>query len=198
MNRTKKRALAFSGLAVVVTVLLAACGGTVSTLSGVSPVSPSEAELPRASGDFEIAVYGGQEVLGGDRVGFDDVLDLDKPVVLNLWAGLCPPCRLEMPEFQVVYDQYEEQIVLVGLDVGPLTNLGTSEEGLRLVEELGITYPTGTTEYAGIVAEYQLLGMPTTVFITADGRILRTWTGLLTGEKLAELVEELVTVSARS
>jgi thiol-disulfide isomerase/thioredoxin len=196
MNRLKKRTSAFFGLALVTTVLLTACGATASTLSGASPAPPAERELPRASSNFEIAVYTGQEVLGGETVDFADVLDQDKPVVLNLWAGLCPPCRLEMPEFQEVYDQFGEQVILVGLDVGPFTNLGTSEEGQSLVETLGISYPTGTTDDADIVTEYQLLGMPTTVFITADGRILRTWTGLLTGGKLAELVEELVSVSA--
>jgi thiol-disulfide isomerase/thioredoxin len=115
--------------------------------------------------------------------------------VLNLWAGLCPACRLEMPDFQEASDEFGDDVLLIGLDVGPFTNLGTNEEGQELVQELGITYPTGTTSDAGVIQDYQLLGMPATYFITPDGEIARTWTGLLTKEKLTELVEELLKVS---
>ena len=34
--------------------------------------------------------------------------------------------------------------------------------------------------------------------VTPDGEIVRTWTGLLTEDKLAELVEELIDISAGS
>ncbi|MGD9049619.1 MAG: TlpA disulfide reductase family protein, partial [Anaerolineae bacterium] len=145
-----------------------------------------------------ISLYAGQEILGGQEVQFSDLLYQDKPVVLNLWAGLCPPCRLEMPEFQRVSDQFGDDILLFGLDVGPFTNLGTSEQGQALVQELGITYPTGTTGNPDLVQNYQILGMPTTYFVTPDGEIVRTWTGLLTEDKLAELVEELIDISAGS
>jgi hypothetical protein len=37
--------------------------------------------------------------------------------------------------------------------------------------------------------------MPTTYFLTPDGEVHRQWTGLLTEEKLAELVEELLKAS---
>jgi cytochrome c biogenesis protein CcmG/thiol:disulfide interchange protein DsbE len=103
-----------------------------------------------------------------------------------------------MPEFQEVYEAFEDDILLLGLDVGPFTNLGTSEDGQALVRELGITYPTGTTNNGGIVTDYQILGMPTTFFVTPDGEITRRWTGVLTEEKLAELVEELIEASAGS
>jgi thiol-disulfide isomerase/thioredoxin len=148
--------------------------------------------------DFALSVYEGEEVVGGEQVQFSEVLGQGKPVVLNLWAGLCPPCRLEMPDFQEVSDQFAGEILLVGLDVGPFTSLGTSEDGQALVEELGITYPTGTTGDAEVVKEYRLLGVPATYFITPEGEIVRQWSGLLTKDKLAELVGELLDASAGS
>ncbi len=153
-----------------------------------------KSDAPQAA-DFELTVYQGADVLGGQQVNFSEVLNQGKPVVLNLWAGLCPACRLEMPDFEEANEEFGDDVLLIGLDVGPFTNLGTNEEGQNLLQDLGITYPTGTTSDASVIQAYQLLGMPATYFITPDGEIIRTWTGLLTKDKLTELVEELVEVS---
>lgn len=128
------------------------------------------------------------------RKTWKKVLGLGKPVVLNFWAGLCPPCRLEMPDFQEVHNEHQDKIVLVGLDIGVFTGLGSEEEGRELLQELGITYPVGATPEAKIIQAYQVVGMPSTYFITPDGQIVQKWTGFLNKEKLSELIEELLEV----
>jgi thiol-disulfide isomerase/thioredoxin len=157
-----------------------AAGSSASTADGI------------AAPDFLITTYQGEDVLGGQEVEFSQVLAQGKPVVLNMWAGLCPPCRAEMPDLQAVYEQYNDRVLLFGLDVGPFVGLGTREDGKALLEELNVTYPAGTTFDAGVVGEYRLLGMPSTYFITPDGTIVRQWAGILTEEKLVELIEELL------
>lgn len=194
MNSRHKRNSSLFAVAIVATVLLTACGTALQSDTGSEPTARPRSALPQAA-DFELTVYHGAEVLGGQQVSLSQVLDQGKPVVLNLWAGLCPACRLEMPDFQEVSDRFGDDVLLIGLDVGPFTNLGTNAEGQELVQTLGITYPTGTTADAGVIQDYQLLGMPATYFITPDGEIARTWTGLLTKDKLTELVEELVEIS---
>jgi thiol-disulfide isomerase/thioredoxin len=194
MNGKRKRFSTFFAVAVVATVLLAACGSAIQSNPTSEPPAESNADTVQAA-DFTISVYAGKEIVGGEQVQFSELLGQGKPIVLNLWAGLCPPCRLEMPEFQQVSDRFGDDILLIGLDVGPFTNLGTSQDGQALVRELGITYPTGTTSDADLIQNYQLLGMPTTYFVKPDGEIIRRWTGLLTEDKLAELVEELIAAS---
>ena len=41
--------------------------------------------------DFEVVAYTGQETLGGYEINFISLLDQDKPIILNFWAGNCPP-----------------------------------------------------------------------------------------------------------
>jgi thiol-disulfide isomerase/thioredoxin len=190
------------GFAVVAAVVLGACSGVVqpepvgSQTEAVSPdLVVSQSQLPA---DFQVVAYQRQDVLGGEEVQFSDLLGQGRPVVLNLWAGLCPPCRLEMPDFEAVNEQLGDQVLFIGLDVGPFTNLGTQEDGQALVRELGITYPIGTTSDADVVKDYELIGMPTTYFISPTGEVVQQWTGLLTEDKLVELVEELIQASADS
>jgi thiol-disulfide isomerase/thioredoxin len=184
----KARKLWLPAAAALALVLAAvACGAAAQPAPAVAGL-----QLPA---DFQVQVYRGQEVLGGPEVAFSAIFQQEKPVVLNFWAGLCPPCRAEMPHFQAVSEAYADEIIVLGLDIGPFVQLGSRDDGRALIEELNITYPTGSTMDREVVSSYRVLGMPTTVFLTPDGGTHRTWTGLLTEEKLKELLEELLAAS---
>lgn len=169
--------------------VLAACG---QTAAAGAPISEDQREL---APDFELTVYQGGAALGGETVQFSDVLAQGKPVVLNFWAGLCPPCRVEMPDLQAVYEEFDGQFLIVGLDVGPFTGLGTRDDGRALLKELGVTYPAGSTFEAEVMTDYRVIGMPSTHFITPEGEIVETWTGFLTEGKMTELIEALLVAS---
>ncbi len=141
--------------------------------------------------DFTWEHYAPSDSLGRMSMTLADILAIGKPVVLNFWAGLCPPCRREMPEFQEAYDEFKDRVILFGVDVGPFVNLGSTEDAVSLMSELGITYPLGTTFHNKILIEYRILGMPATVFITPRGTVVRTWNGVLDKNGLLDLVAEL-------
>lgn len=96
---------------VILGVVLAACGA--STNSGAQTEVASSNSGDRAP-DFEIRLYQGGDVLGGDTVRVSELLGTSKPILLNFWAGLCPPCRIEMPELQRVYEARHEEMILSG------------------------------------------------------------------------------------
>ena len=140
--------------------------------------------------DFQFSVYQGEEVLGAEELSLSDLRG--KPVVLNFWAGLCPPCRAEMPDLQAFYDSHRDKVVLFGLDVGPFTALGSRKNAQELLRQLEITYPTGFSSTRDVVIQYRVLGMPTTFFITPDGNIFARWDGLLDEAKLTEITEAML------
>lgn len=166
--------------------------------SGSGDTPSLSADRRTAAPDFSIALYQGADVLGGEDVRFSEVFRHGKPVVLNFWAGLCPPCRAEMPGFQKVYDEFGGQFILVGLDIGPFIGLGSSEDGRNLLQELDITYPAGTTSDAGTVAAYKIQGMPTTVFLTPHGEVFDIHIGILDEGTFRNEVQELIRASEAS
>ena len=148
------------------------------------------AETPEPAYDFPITLYQGQEKLGSADLRLSQLQG--QPVALNFWAGLCPPCRAEMPEFQQFQDNFAGRVTLIGVDLGRYMNLGSEQDAQNLLSDLGVTYPAGYTADDQVLQNYRVLGLPTTVFINADGQIHRKWDGVLNLEKLTELTEEML------
>lgn len=170
-------------LLAMLSVLLVACGGSASS----DPASGPTADLVS---DFPVTVYTGADTLGGAEINFSDLHG--QPVVLNFWAGLCPPCRAEMPDLQEFYDEFQDRTVMVGVDVGQFTGLGTQDDAQALLDALEITYPTGFTTQGTVIQDYGVFSMPTTVFITSEGKVFRKWSGALNRDKLAEITNDML------
>jgi thiol-disulfide isomerase/thioredoxin len=174
-------------VAVIAVALMLSCGNGNS--ASECPTELTSSGEDGLETDFVFCLYQGEDVLGASVVQLSDLLH--KPIVLNFWAGLCPPCREEMPHFQEFYDEFEERINFVGVDVGQFTGLGNPEDAQELLDDLDVTYPAGYTEDSDAVKEY-VSGMPTTVFITPAGEVFRSWTGYLSKDKLTEITEEML------
>ena len=140
--------------------------------------------------DFKIGLYQGQEQLGSAEISLSDLQG--KPVVLNYWAGLCPPCWEEMPEFQEFNDEYEGKVTLIGVDLGQYLGLGSRENAQELLTELGVTYPAGFTDDGAVVEAHRVSGLPTTIFVTAEGDLHKKWDGVINKDKLGEIAEEML------
>jgi len=167
----------------VLAFLLAACGassgddeGTMPSVASGTQVDTGDAEdtMPSVASGTEVAQLRGQ------------------PVVLNFWAGLCPPCRAEMPDLQVFYEQFKGRATLIGIDLGQFTGLGSQKDAKDLLEDLDVTYPAGYTDDSSVVKKFKVLGMPTTVFIRADGTIFKKWSGALNEETLAKQTDAML------
>lgn len=146
--------------------------------------------------DFRFVVQQGQAQLGTGEISFSSLLGQGKPVVLNFWAGLCPPCRAEMPGFQQVYDELGDRFLLVGVDVGSLISLGSEEDARRLLEELNITYPSATAVGDDPLEPYGLYSMPSTLFFSADGQLVNVHSGFLSETVLRRELAPLLSATS--
>ena len=173
--------------------------GLILALLLLAAVACSAGAAPDAAApvpDFPIILYQGADDVGVDAMGDSVLLMLSdlrgQPVVLNFWAGLCPPCRAEMPEFQHFADAYAGRARVVGVDLGQFFSLGSQDDAKALLNDLGVSYPAGYTDDASVVRELLITGLPATLFITADGALHRKWTGVLNEDKLAEIADEML------
>jgi len=169
----------------LLTIMLVSCGGD-SGANGVASVATAKDLAP----DFSFTLYQGESKLGAATLDLSSLRG--RPTVLNFWAGLCPPCRAELPDLQDFYDEFNERVTLISIDLGQFTGLGTQEDAKKLLSELGITYPAGFTDDNNVVRGYKVLSMPTTVFITSQGEIFRKWNGALNREALTKVTTEML------
>lgn len=188
-GRRKTRLRLLIPLALVLTVVAIACGSSSSGgPSSFGDISSGSGDL---APDFSITMYQGQDVVGGQEVSLSSLTG-QKPIVLNFWAGLCPPCRAEMPDLQEFNEKFQDRTLLLGIDIGQFTGLGTQKDAQDLLDELGVTYPAGFTTEGNVIKDYQVLGMPTTIFIDAEGKIFNKWTGALNLSVLEEKTLEML------
>ena len=158
----------------------------------IAPPFPTQAPTAvddRAS-DFRFTLFQGEDVLGASEMALSELEG--RPLVLNFWARFCTPCWSEMPELQDFYEEYDDRVRLLGIDVGQFTGLGSHKDAGKLLDSLGITYPAGYTDDGRVVRDYQIRAMPTTAFITAEGVVFRLWTGSITREEVTTIVRMML------
>lgn len=149
----------------------------VVALSAGFFVFGSEVEPPAQSAlDVPYRTVGGAEANLADFAG--------TPVVVNFWASWCPACVAEMPDFEQVHRELGDQVVFLGLNMQETDPEGAAE----LVNQTGVTYDLGVDPDGAIFNRFGGIAMPTTVFIGADGTVVRTHGGVLFSDDLEELI----------
>lgn len=89
-------------------------------------------------------------------------------VVLNFWATWCPPCRLEMPAMERLYQEFRGK----GLEVVAVNFMESPESVRAFAEEQKLTYPMLLDRQAGIAERYGVMRLPETVLIGRKGEVI--------------------------
>jgi len=134
--------------------------------------------IGKTAPDFELRDLSGKNTKLSDFRG--------KNIILNFWASWCPPCREEMPEFQRIYTENAENLVVIGV------NLQESKENAEsFVKKLGITFPILLDPNAQVKDMYNVFTQPVTYFIDSNGKIIDKKFGPLTREEIDEKIAKM-------
>ena len=66
-----------------------------------------------------------------------DLAGLRGPMVINLWASWCAPCREELPHYQAFAQKYAGKVDVLGVDWQETR----ADAARQLARETGVTYP---------------------------------------------------------
>ncbi|WP_224760604.1 MULTISPECIES: TlpA disulfide reductase family protein [unclassified Salinibacterium] len=183
--------------AVALATLLAGCsadplaaqyadGTTENYISGDGTVT----EIPEAQRteaiSFEGTTDAGEQVTSGDYA--------DEVLVVNFWYAECPPCRVEAPDLQDVYEEFKpDGVEFLGV------NLYNGAQGsLAFARTYGITYPSvieagsPTPMLLAFAGKVSPKAVPTTLVLDREGRIAARINGLVDPSVLSTLISDTV------
>ena len=171
-------------------VLALAAGWMVFTPPAPDAVTGGRAPAPQAgflAPDFTLQDAGGQMVRLSDLRG--------RPVLVNLWASWCPPCKAEMPAMQAVYEDYAGR----GLEILAVNTTFQDDAAgaLQFAGGLGLTFPILFDLDGSVARQYQVRSMPTSFFIDPDGNVRRVVIGGPMAEALLRAEIEQMLAEAR-
>jgi cytochrome c biogenesis protein CcmG, thiol:disulfide interchange protein DsbE len=178
--RREKRRLAAGVLLVVAYLVIsrmaARRGGSVMTL-------PKPQDRVPFTVDFTLPDVQGKVVRLSDLRG--------RPVLINLWATWCYPCREEMPSMNALYTDYHAKglvIVAIAMDAGgkPVVS--------PFMQAYGLTFPVLLDPQNMLGVRLQVSGIPTSYLLDKWGRIIGIETGARdwNTRKIRRLVEQLL------
>lgn len=144
---------------------------------GCSDSRPSVAAIPQgertAAPDFSVPGLDGGTRSLADRGS--------KPMLINFWASWCGPCIKEMPAIEEFARRHPEVSVL-GLAVNDAPG-----DSRAFAREHGIRFPLGIDRRADVLSSYGGSGLPVTVLVGADGKVITTFIGEIQAADLDDL-----------
>jgi cytochrome c biogenesis protein CcmG, thiol:disulfide interchange protein DsbE len=114
-----------------------------------------------------------------------------RPVLINFWASWCTPCRNEMPLLIAAHQAHEQDgLAILAID---LTDQERSIKDARaFVEEFRVPFPVLLDQRGKTRTRYALRGVPTSVFVGADGVVRAVNQGPIDGAALQRHLAEIL------
>lgn len=151
--------------------------------------TPNESSKTENESSIDLAKF---EFIDGKEEVIDITDNIGRPMVVNMWATWCPPCREEMPAFQKAWEDHKE-----GVDFFMVNALhskpGENKEAVdRFVEKHKLTLPIYYDLDLATMIEVQATFLPTTLFINKEGEIVHHQIGMISPEDLEKHIESIL------
>jgi thiol-disulfide isomerase/thioredoxin len=161
---------------IVLAVLVTALVGAMAIRSLSSPAAVERADL-----SFTLKDMDGKDVKLSDYAG--------KPLVVNLWATWCAPCRVEMPQLVELSAKYKARgVSFIGISIDD-----SPEEIRAFAKQFGVPYPLLVGDGRDdVLSSMGYFGpVPMSIFIRADGIVALRMPGITTTSAWERHIEAL-------
>lgn len=109
----------------------------------------------------------------------------DDGLVINFFASWCASCLRELPHFQAIYAEHQDDVTFLGVNLQD-----APDKGRELVDWAGLTYPVTTDPRGELFTALEAYAMPTTVFVRPDGAIAEVYGGELSADQLLQRMRD--------
>jgi cytochrome c biogenesis protein CcmG/thiol:disulfide interchange protein DsbE len=111
-----------------------------------------------------------------------------KVVIVNFWATWCGPCKVEVPDFVKLYEEYKDKgLVIVGISVDD-----SAEQLQAFIHEYKMNYPVLQMTADVESAWGPFYGYPTSFVVARDGSICTKHLGPATKEQFEKEIKALL------
>ena len=182
--------------AALIVLLLVAAGaagfGVYQWMAAPMPPAPAQGAMPPAAKAMSPDEALNLQFDSLDGAGSHALADWKgKTLLVNYWATWCQPCRQEIPLLVKLQAQY----AAAGLQVVGIATDETGEKDVRtFLKRMVVNYPIlmGTDEVGSMVAGFggSLIGLPYSVVLGKDGKVLAIHAGELHPEEAQKLVQK--------
>jgi thiol-disulfide isomerase/thioredoxin len=164
-----RRTTLHSALIALALTALAAGGCGSSTDPGAGSKPPDYKRLLAGSPAPLAALHAqANQLLPGGNAAYEKrIASLDGyPIVTNVWASWCIPCRVEFPVLQQLSARYGKRVAFLGVN-----SQDDADAAKTFLEGTPVPYPSYTDPDAGIKDSIGGRGFPSTAFYNADGTL---------------------------
>lgn len=109
-----------------------------------------------------------------------------RPVVLNLWATWCQPCREEMPMLQATQTRHQGRVQFLGVNTKDRPDWAAD-----FLQQIKVTYPEVVDTDGQLLAAVRSPGLPVTLVVDRDGRLVGQQVGRISQQRLDELIGQV-------
>lgn len=177
MDRTGGRGARLVAAAVAVAFLTLGCRPSPPPPAAVDgrPATNATSASLLPTGVFSLPAF--------DFEGFQRLMSELKgtPVIVNIWASWCPPCRHEAALLARAAASHGEQVQFLGVDI-----LDNRSDAQAYLARYDVPYPSVFDASGQIRNRLGFIGIPETVFYDAGGTVAFVWTAPITADALHE------------
>ena len=113
------------------------------------------------------------------------------PVIINFWASWCVACRLEAPELEAVYRQFQSKgLIILGINDAHADKRADAQ---AYIDTYKMTFDILLDEAGQVDAKYRIPGLPTSLFVDKSGVIRQLIMGQMAQKDIRESLELIKT-----
>ncbi len=113
--------------------------------------------------------------------------DSTQPVVLNIWASWCIPCRSEAPLLERAFAEFGDEVRFIGVNVAD-----TQSGAQGFIAEFGLSFENLFDAPRAVPAALGGSGVPLTFFFASGGELVHYQPGVIDERMLALQIDEIL------